>query len=56
LRNAGAIWVDGEIIEDRGLITSRRPDDIPAFNQKMIEVFADSLRMRAGRQTSSTSA
>jgi protease I len=46
LRNAGAIWVDGEVIEDRGLITSRKPDDIPAFNQKMIEVFADAMRTR----------
>ena len=46
LRNAGAIWVDGEVIEDRGLITSRNPEDIPAFNQKMIEVFADSIRTR----------
>jgi deglycase len=56
LRNAGAIWVDGEVIEDRGLVTSRNPDDIPAFNRKMIEVFADSMKMRAARQTSSTSA
>jgi protease I len=55
LRNAGAIWVDGEVIEDRGLITSRKPDDIPAFNRKMIEIFADALKMRAGRQTTSTS-
>lgn len=46
LRNAGAVWVDGEVIEDRGLVTSRRPDDIPAFNQKVIEVFADYLRLR----------
>jgi protease I len=52
LRNAGAIWVDGEVIEDRGLVTSRKPADIPAFNQKMIEVFADAMRMRSGRQTS----
>jgi protease I len=56
LRNAGAIWVDGEVIEDRGLITSRKPDDIPAFNRKMIEVFADAMRMRSGRQTSGASA
>ena len=55
LRNAGAIWVDGEVIEDRGLVTSRKPDDIPAFNRKMIEIFADALKMRAGRQTTSTS-
>ena len=54
LRNAGAIWVDGEVIEDRGLVTSRRPDDIPAFNQKMIEVFAEAMRLRAGRQAQST--
>jgi protease I len=56
LRNAGAIWVDGEVIEDRGLVTSRKPDDIPAFNRKMIEVFADAMRMKAGRQTSGASA
>jgi protease I len=51
LRNAGAIWVDGAVIEDRGIITSRNPDDIPAFNQKMIEVFADAMRTRGPRQT-----
>ena len=56
LRNAGAIWVDGEVIEDRGLVTSRKPDDIPAFNRKMIEVFADAMRTRSPRQTSDTSA
>jgi protease I len=56
LRNAGAIWVDGEVIEDRRLVTSRKPDDIPAFNRKMIEVFADSMRTRAARQPSSTPA
>lgn len=56
LRNAGAVWVDGEVIEDRGLVTSRRPDDIPAFNQKVIEVFADYLKLRAGRQPSTTPA
>jgi protease I len=56
LRNAGAIWLDGEVIEDRGLITSRKPDDIPAFNQKMIEVFADAMRTRPARQPSSTPA
>jgi protease I len=53
LRNAGAIWVDGEVIEDRGIITSRQPDDIPAFNQKMIEVFADALKTRGASASSS---
>jgi protease I len=56
LRNAGAIWVDGEVIEDRGVVTSRNPDDIPAFNRKMIEIFADAMKMRAGRQASGTPA
>ena len=40
LKNAGANWVDREVVEDNGLVTSRKPDDIPAFNRKMIEVFA----------------
>ena len=41
LRNAGAEWVDREVVTDRGLVTSRNPGDIPAFNQKMIEEFAE---------------
>ena len=41
LRNAGAEWVDQEVVVDNGLVTSRRPDDIPAFNAKMIEEFAE---------------
>jgi protease I len=41
LRNAGATWVDEEVVTDRGLVTSRKPDDIPAFNRKMIEEFAE---------------
>jgi protease I len=40
LRNAGAEWVDQEVVTDQGLVTSRKPDDIPAFNRKMIEEFA----------------
>jgi protease I len=41
LRNAGAQWLDREVVADHGLVTSRKPDDIPAFNRKMIEAFAD---------------
>ncbi len=41
LTNAGAQWVDEEVVVDRGLVTSRNPDDIPAFNRKMIEEFAE---------------
>ena len=41
LRNAGAEWVDEEVVVDRGLVTSRKPDDLPAFCAKMIEEFAE---------------
>jgi protease I len=41
LRNAGANWVDKEAVVDGGLVTSRKPDDIPAFNEKMIEEFVE---------------
>jgi protease I len=41
IRNAGGNWVDREVVVDNGLVTSRKPDDIPAFNQKMIEEFAE---------------
>jgi protease I len=41
LINAGAKWVDEEVVVDNGLVTSRKPDDIPAFNKKMIEEFAE---------------
>ena len=41
LINAGANWVDREVVVDQGLVTSRKPDDIPAFNRKMIEEFAE---------------
>jgi len=39
LRNAGADWVDEEVVVDGNLVTSRKPDDIPAFNKAMIELF-----------------
>ena len=41
LKNAGADWTDAEVVVDRGLVTSRKPDDIPAFIEKMIEEFAE---------------
>lgn len=40
LKNAGAHWVDEEVVVDGGIISSRKPDDIPAFNEKIIEEFA----------------
>jgi len=42
LSNAGAKWVDEQVVSDGGLITSRKPDDLPAFNKKMIEEFRHS--------------
>src|SRR6185295_17033102 len=41
VRNAGGNWVDQEVVVDNGLVTSRKPDDIPAFNEKMIEEFCE---------------
>jgi protease I len=43
VKNAGGNWVDEEVVVDNGLVTSRKPDDIPAFNAKMIEEFAEGL-------------
>ena len=48
LRNAGAEWVDAEVVTDRGLVTSRTPDDLPAFNAKMTEEFAEGVHERPG--------
>ena len=46
LENAGAKWVDREVIVDNGLVTSRKPDDLPAFNKKMIEEFAEGIHRK----------
>lgn len=46
LKNAGANWVDEEAVVDNGLVTSRSPDDLTAFNAKMIEEIADGIHMR----------
>ena len=46
LINAGATWVDQEVVTDKGLVSSRRPDDLPAFNAKIIEEFAEGVHRR----------
>ncbi|MGY3214275.1 type 1 glutamine amidotransferase domain-containing protein [Mucilaginibacter sp. HD30] len=43
LTNAGAQWTNQEVVVDNGLVTSRTPDDLPAFNKKMIEEFAEGV-------------
>ncbi|HWF10912.1 MAG TPA: type 1 glutamine amidotransferase domain-containing protein [Bryobacteraceae bacterium] len=48
IRNAGGKWVDEEVVVDNGVVTSRKPDDIPAFNRKMIEEFAEGRHRSAG--------
>ena len=40
LRNAGATWVDEEVVRDGSLVTSRNPDDIPAFNREIVDLFS----------------
>jgi protease I len=48
VRNAGGNWVNEEVVVDNGLVTSRKPDDIPAFNEKMIEEFCEGKHARQG--------
>jgi len=43
LENAGAQWYDQEVVVDQGLVTSRSPRDLPAFNDKMVEEFAEGV-------------
>ena len=44
LLNAGVHWLNKEVVVDTGLVTSRSPEDLPAFNKKIIEVFAEGVR------------
>lgn len=46
LQNAGAAWFDDEVVVDKGLVTSRSPQDLPAFNKKMIEEFNEGVHNR----------
>jgi len=41
IRNAGGNWVDEEVVVDQGVVTSRKPDDLPAFCEKLIEAVAE---------------
>ncbi len=55
IRNAGGKWVDQEVVVDKGLVTSRKPDDIPAFNKKMIEEFAEGTHAEQAEKTKAAS-
>jgi protease I len=46
LKNAGAEWVDEEVVVDNGLVTSRMPDDLPAFNSKLLEEIGEGVHAR----------
>ncbi len=46
LRNAGADWVDEEVVVDQNLLTSRKPDDLPAFNRRLIEEIGNGAHLR----------
>ena len=50
IRNAGGEWIDQEVVVEDNLVTSRRPDDIPAFNREMLALFAEA-RDEAGHTT-----
>jgi protease I len=57
LRNAGAEWVDEEVVVDGRIVTSRKPDDLPAFNREIIELFSQArpeLRSGAAMRTGAT--
>jgi protease I len=51
IRNAGGNWVDEEVVVDSGLVTSRKPADIPAFNSKIVEEFAEGVHEEQAAKT-----
>lgn len=51
IRNAGGTWVDEEVRTDKGLVTSRKPDDLPAFCKKIVEEFAEGRHPAQARAT-----
>jgi protease I len=55
IQNAGGTWVDQEVVESNGIVTSRKPDDIPAFNRQMIALFSKQAGQPKGATTSEKS-
>ena len=54
IRNAGGNWVDGEVVVDQGLVTSRKPDDLPAFCKKMVEEFCEGVHSGQREKTTAS--
>ena len=54
IRNAGGDWVDEEVVVDHGLVTSRKPDDLPAFNAKIVEEFCEGKHAEQAASTRAT--
>jgi protease I len=52
IRNAGGTWVDEEVVVDQGLVTSRNPDDLPAFCEKLVEEFCEGEHSGQARSAS----
>jgi protease I len=51
IRNAGGTWVDEQVHVDSGLVTSRKPDDLPAFNAKIVEEFGEGIQAAQRQKT-----
>ena len=54
IRNAGGNWVDEEVVVDQGLVTSRKPDDLPAFCKKLVEEFAEGVHSGQREKTTAS--
>jgi protease I len=50
IKNAGGEWVDREVVAEDGLVTSRKPDDIPAFNREMVKMFAETVSKKTAAE------
>jgi protease I len=55
IRNAGGNWIDEEVVVDSGLVTSRKPDDLPAFCSKIVEEFAEGVHEQQREKTQTAS-
>jgi protease I len=56
IRNAGGDWVNEQVVVDSGLVTSRKPDDLPAFCEKIVEEFAEGLHPEQAEKTHAAAA